>query len=215
MSLMAHEKPLAAATLSEKEAIAGVIALAHFAGARGMVPATAGNFSVRMDATSAALTATGCDKGAITEAHVITVPINGPRHPRASAEGELHLQLYRDDPAIGAIAHVHHKSATVLSRRHLRHGHLRIAGWELLKVFRGITTHETHIDVPIFDNSQDMQLLAHEVSRRIEGQADCFGYLLAGHGLYVWGKDVAETRRHLEGFDALFDMILAEENGPQ
>ncbi len=215
MSLLAPAKPEAATPLSVAEAVDGVIALAHFAGARGMVPATAGNFSVRIDAGTAALTATGGDKGAITAANVINVPINGPRHPRASAEGELHLQLYRDDPSIGAVAHVHHKAATVLGRRHLSRGFLRIAGWELLKVFRGVTTHETHIDVPILANSQDMEMLAHEASRRIEGLSPCFGYLLAGHGLYVWGSGVAETRRHLEGFDALFDMILAEENGPR
>lgn len=199
--------------LPESEAIAGVIALAHFAGVRHFIPATSGNFSVRVDAQRAALTASGGDKGALTEAGVIVVPINGPPHSRASAEGALHLALYRDDPAIGAIAHVHHKAATLLSRRHQKRGHITIAGWELLKVFRDINTHETSIDVPIFANSQDMDALAIEVSARLKRVSPCFGYLLAGHGLYVWGANPAEARRHLEGFDALFDMILTQENG--
>jgi methylthioribulose-1-phosphate dehydratase len=27
------------------------------------------------------------------------------------------------------------------------------------------------------------------------------GYLIAGHGLYAWGRDLAEARRHLEAFE--------------
>jgi methylthioribulose-1-phosphate dehydratase len=34
------------------------------------------------------------------------------------------------------------------------------------------------------------------------------GYLIAGHGLYTWGADVAEARRHVEAFDFLFTCEL-------
>jgi methylthioribulose-1-phosphate dehydratase len=27
---------------------------------------------------------------------------------------------------------------------------------------------------------------------------------VSGHGLYAWGKDLAEARRHVEGFEFLF-----------
>ena len=34
------------------------------------------------------------------------------------------------------------------------------------------------------------------------------GYLIRGHGLYTWGRDVAEALRHLEAFDFLFTCEL-------
>ena len=36
------------------------------------------------------------------------------------------------------------------------------------------------------------------------------GFLIAGHGLYAWGRDVAEARRHVEGFDFLFECVWQE-----
>ncbi|MET1163044.1 MAG: class II aldolase/adducin family protein, partial [Pseudoxanthomonas sp.] len=33
-------------------------------------------------------------------------------------------------------------------------------------------------------------------------------YLIDGHGLYAWGRDMAEARRHLEAFEFLFHCEL-------
>jgi methylthioribulose-1-phosphate dehydratase len=30
-----------------------------------------------------------------------------------------------------------------------------------------------------------------------------WGYLIAGHGLYTWGRDVEEAQRHLDAFEFL------------
>ena len=30
-----------------------------------------------------------------------------------------------------------------------------------------------------------------------------WGYLIDGHGLYAWGRDMAEARRHIEAFEFL------------
>jgi len=32
--------------------------------------------------------------------------------------------------------------------------------------------------------------------------------LVAGHGLYTWGQDLAEARRHLEVLEFLFEVAL-------
>jgi len=52
--------------------------------------------------------------------------------------------------------------------------------------------------------------LAIEVEARLEDitQPLSHGFLLAGHGLYAWGKDVAEARRHIEIFEFLLEVIL-------
>ena len=35
-----------------------------------------------------------------------------------------------------------------------------------------------------------------------------WGYLIDGHGLYAWGRDMAEARRHLEAFEFLLGCEL-------
>ncbi len=197
--------------LSYEEAARGVIAMARFAGARHWVPATSGNFSVRMDEKKAALTATGASKAELDEAGVIEADIAGPKHPRASAEAPLHLMRYRAAPEIGAIAHVHGLAATVLSRRHEKAGVLRLEGWELLKAFPGIDTHEAHLDIPIVANDQDTDRLAALAEERLAEGGPFHGYLIAGHGLYVWGRTAAETIRLMEAFDFLLTAQMHEE----
>ncbi|MDR3499319.1 MAG: methylthioribulose 1-phosphate dehydratase [Parvibaculum sp.] len=199
-------KPLAFA-----DAAAGVIAMAHFAGERHWVPATSGNFSVRVDQRFAALTATGADKARLTAADVIEAEIAGPKHPRASAEAPLHHARYAADASVGAVAHIHTVASTVLSRRHEAQGVLRIAGWELLKAFPGVTTHETAIEVPIVPNDQDTERLAALVEERLKNSAPVHGYLIAGHGLYVWGAGAKDAIRHMDAFDFLLTAELHEE----
>src|SRR5690242_18207470 len=87
--------------------------------ARGWVPATSGNFSVRIADDTIAITASGIDKGALAPDAILTVDLDGRAHApgrRASNEVLLHTQLYRRDPAIGAVLHVHALHPTVLSR---------------------------------------------------------------------------------------------------
>lgn len=188
-----------------------VMAMAHFAGERHWVPATSGNFSVRIDETFAAVTATGADKARLTEGEVIAAEISGTKHPRASAEAPLHLMRYAADPSVGAVAHIHTLPATVLSRRHQTAGVLHLEGWELLKAFSGIKTHETALDVPIVPNDQDTDRLAALVEERLKASGPAYGYLIAGHGLYVWGASAKDAIRHMEAFDFLLTAQLHEE----
>ncbi|MDO8420675.1 MAG: methylthioribulose 1-phosphate dehydratase [Parvibaculum sp.] len=199
-------------TLSLSDAASGVMAMAHFSGARQWVPATSGNFSVRMSASEAAVTATGADKARLSEAEVIAAAITGPKHPRASAEAPLHLMRYATSPQIGAIAHIHSLPATLLSRRHEKAGVLRLEGWELLKAFSGVTTHEAALDLPIVPNDQDTDRLGALVEERMRVGLNAPGYLIAGHGLYIWGATARDTIRHMDAFDFLLTAILSEEN---
>ena len=201
---------------TEPQAVEATIALARLAGARGWVPGTAGNFSVRIDLARAAITASGGQKGEVDESGVIVADIaanlDGPVQPRLSAEGPLHLQLYRDDPAIGAIAHAHPLSAVVLSRRHLAAGRIVFEGWEMQKAVTGVTTHEGSIELPVFANDQDTKRLGLRVSEAMKSwKRPCFGYLIAGHGIYAWGRDAFEARKHLEAYAHLLDLVLEEE----
>ncbi|HEX9835646.1 MAG TPA: methylthioribulose 1-phosphate dehydratase, partial [Alphaproteobacteria bacterium] len=132
----------------------------------------------------------------------------GPVPAGISAEAPLHVSLYRRDPAIGAVLHVHSVSATLASLRHAANGEIALAGYEMLKALAGIATHEASVAVPIFANDQDVPALAQRIEARLTGSAGEVGYLIAGHGLYTWGRTVAEARRHVEAFDFLLTCEL-------
>lgn len=100
----------------------------------------------------------------------------------------------------------------MLSRRHLDRGKIVIEGWEMQKAIRGIATHESAIELPIFANDQDTRRLGLRVSQAMHAWTQpVFGYLIAGHGIYAWGRDAREARRHLEAYAHLLTLILEEE----
>lgn len=173
--------------------------------ARGWCPATGGNFSARVDASRCLMTASGVDKAALAPEDLIHMQLDGealsPGKP--SAEAELHLALYRLDSSIGAVLHGHSVANTVLSR--LGDAALVVEGYEMQKATRDVESHETRLAVPMFDNDQDMQALAHEVAQRQAELQGVFAFLVRGHGIYVWGADLAEAWRHLEGWEFLLE----------
>ncbi len=177
---------------------------------RGWVPATSGNFSARLGDGKIAITVSGRNKGALSADDIMLIDAEGQPltvGKRSSAETLLHTGIYRRFPAVGAVLHTHSMNATLLSRQF---GHaLTLAGYELLKAFQGIETHDTQMVVPIFPNDQEIPRLQGQVDEWLDQQtAPVFGYLIAGHGLYVWGTSVADALRHLEAFEFLFQCEL-------
>ncbi len=172
----------------------------------GWTPATSSNFSMRLDERHAAITVSGRDKGRLTEADIMVVDFAGQAVAtahRPSAETLLHTQLYARFPDIGCVLHTHSQVQTVASRLFGAQGHVRLEGFELLKAFAGNQTHEMAIDVPVLPNTQDMPALAAQIEDLLD-KRNLWGYLIDGHGLYAWGRDMAEARRHLEAFEFLF-----------
>ena len=178
--------------------------------AAGMTPATSSNFSMRLDDRHAAITVSGRDKGRLSDADIMVVDFEGRAvgsDHRPSAETLLHTQLYRRFPDIGCVLHTHSQTQTVASRLFAGAGHVRLEGYELLKAFHGNTTHEAAIDLPVLPNSQDMHTLAAQVDALLDARTR-WGYLIDGHGMYAWGRDMAEARRHLEAFEFLLGCEL-------
>jgi methylthioribulose-1-phosphate dehydratase len=197
-----------------KSEVEALCATAHWCYARGWVPATSGNFSVRA-AQYILITPSGLDKGTLTAQDLLEIDAEGrvvggydksPAAGKPSAETALHTVIYRERSAVNAILHVHTVWNTVLSGRFVELGYVAIEGYELLKGLAGVSTHDCVEKVPIIDNSQDYS----ELSRRLAGVLDRFpwahGVLLSRHGLYTWGESVAEARRHLEALEFLFEV---------
>ncbi|ALN64513.1 methylthioribulose 1-phosphate dehydratase [Lysobacter antibioticus] len=177
---------------------------------RGWTPATSSNFSSRIDAQHVAITVSGRDKGRLTEGDIMVVDLDGQpvaTSHRPSAETLLHTQLYKRYPQVGCVLHTHSQTQTVASRLYAGIGHVHLEGYELLKAFSGTTTHETALDLPVYPNTQDMPTLAAQVDATLDSQP-MWGYLIDGHGLYAWGRDMAEARRHLEAFEFLLGCEL-------
>jgi len=178
--------------------------------AAGLTPATSSNFSCRLDDRHAAITVSGRDKGRLCEADVMVVDFDGAAvgsDLRPSAETLLHTQLYRRLGEIGCVLHTHSLAQTVASRLYLGPGYVRLEGYELLKAFSGNETHDTHVDLPVLPNTQDMHTLAAQVDALLDRQC-MWGYLIDGHGLYTWGRDMPEARRHLDAFEFLLNCEL-------
>lgn len=176
----------------------------------GWTPATSSNFSHRLDDRHAAITVSGRDKGRLVEDDIMVVDMDGQavgRPLRPSAETLLHTRLYRRFPDMGCVLHTHSPVQTIASRLYAPQGHIRLEGYELLKALHGNGTHETAVDLPVFANTQDMNVLSDQVDALLDQQS-MWGYLIDGHGLYAWGRDMAEARRHLEAFEFLLHCEL-------
>jgi methylthioribulose-1-phosphate dehydratase len=117
----------------------------------------------------------------------------------------VHLAVVRARPA-GAVLHTHSVWSTVLSQR-AAGGEVAIGGFELLKALAGVTTHEHVERLPVVENTQDYGAMAASVTSALAAYPACHGLLLRGHGLYAWGRDVVEARRHVEALEFLFEVV--------
>ncbi|MGG5835339.1 methylthioribulose 1-phosphate dehydratase [Huaxiibacter chinensis] len=187
--------------------LASLVETCRWIGAKGWAPATGGNMSVRQDAEQCWLSESGKDKGSLTTEDFLLVDIASNRAPsgrKPSAETGLHTLIYRLFPDVNAVLHVHTVNATVLSRL-IKTPELLISGFEMQKSLSGQTTHLDTVAVPVFDNDQDIDALASRIAHYAQERPLNYGFLLRGHGLTCWGRDVAEARRHLEGLEFLFE----------
>lgn len=171
--------------------------------AKGLVPATSGNFSARLANGDMAITTSGADKGSMLLENIMRTNAEGESydHRKPSAETQLHVQIYRKIPDVRVVLHVHSLNGTVLSQ--LYPDHVVLKDYELLKVFRGIDTHATQIDIPVFENDQNIPRLAQKVDDYMEAQGCPVAYMIVGHGYYTWGQNFKETLLNIEALEFL------------
>lgn len=195
-----------------EEAAAAIAAAGRRMDAMGWVPATAGNISVRLGPDRIAITRSGRHKGALEPADVMAVDAAGRAvapGARPSYETLLHCGIYRRFPGAGAVLHGHSVANTVLSRR--AGDAIRLAGYELLKAFPGGLTHETAVDLPVLDNDQDIPRLQAAIDRLWEAAPGAPpGYVIRGHGVYVWGADMEAAMTRLEALEFMLLCHLEE-----
>lgn len=188
---------------------AQLVNVIHFLHAKGWAPATSSNYSFReAGASNFFISESGIDKGTFAAENFLHVtpegePIDDKRRP--SAETALHSIIYQLYPEVHCVLHTHTVLNTILSERYLAQGALYLANYEILKGFTGVKTHEIQVKIPIFENTQNIPLLAKAVETYAQANREMQAFLIAGHGMYTWGSTIADARRHVEVVEFLLE----------
>ena len=179
---------------------------------RGWCDGTGGNFScvLKREPLRLLMAPSGVHKGRVQPEALIEVDGCGAvvsGQGKASAETALHLAIVEACNA-GAVLHTHSQAGTLLSQWALQtsasgEGSLELSDLEMLKGLEGITTHATNVQIPVLANDQNLPRLA-DCARPLLPAAP-HGLLIAGHGLYAWGHDLATAERHLEILEFLLE----------
>ena len=183
---------------------------------RGWCDGTGGNFScvLERDPVVLLMAPSGVDKGSVAPRDLIQVSETGSvvaGKGKASAETALHLEIVNSCGA-GAVLHTHSQAATLLSQwalqqgsagQPLERGHLELRDLEMMKGLEGVKTHACSVQIPVYANDQDLDSLSLRV-RPVLADAP-HGVLIAGHGLYAWGRNLGTAVRHLEILEFLLE----------
>lgn len=186
---------------------------------QGWCSGTSGNFSVTLESRPLRLliTRSGRDKRRLTLDDLVVVDEDGQpledalatgllANAAPSAETLLHCVIAPQTGA-GSTLHTHSVASTLLSEHFLGQGGFSIEGYEMLKGLEGVQSHRARIFVPVLPNAQDMHRFSLRVQALLEERPGLHGFLIAGHGLYTWGADLEQARRHVEIFEFLFECI--------
>jgi methylthioribulose-1-phosphate dehydratase len=179
---------------------------------RGWVPASTGNFSARIadEPFRVLITKKVVDKGALTAADFVVVDETGATTKGSgcpSAETAIHLAIMRATGA-RAVLHTHSMEDVLISERNAPSHGVWFSGYEMLKALAGIRTHLHREWIPVLENSQDYRTLSGQVHDTIARHPQSHGFFLRAHGLYSWGADIAEARRHVEAVEFLAEATV-------
>lgn len=173
---------------------------------------TSGNLSVKLDDDHFLITASARDKGRLTPEDFLTCDVNADadagEHPagrKPSAETAIHQAIYQRVGEAGAVYHVHEPYSAFCSERDSYIGATILAGAEMIKGL-GIWDDDPRVRIPIFTNHHDVGAIADAIDEHLRDpqKRKVPGVNIRSHGIYAWGKDAFEAKRHVETFAYLF-----------
>jgi methylthioribulose-1-phosphate dehydratase len=179
---------------------------------RGWLLGTSGNLSavVAREPLLLAISPSGVDKGELLPDQVLLIDervhIVSDHVAKPSDESSLHIRIAKERGA-GAVLHTHSVWNTIMSDLHAGDGGVAIEGYEMLKGLQGISTHLHREWLPIIENSQDMLELADRIGDTLSKHKAAHGLLLRRHGLYSWGSDLPQAKRHIEILEFLLETM--------
>lgn len=195
-----------------EELAAGLATIARSFYGRGWLLGTSGNLSavVQREPLQLAMSPSGVDKGELKAEQLLSVDENARvvsgHSGKPSDETLIHLRIVKERGA-GAVLHTHSVWNTIVSDLCASDGGVAIEGYEMLKGLQGVRTHEHSEWLPIVENSQDMTALAETIAQTLNKHKAAHGFLVRRHGLYTWGENLAQAKRHIEIFEFLLETM--------
>jgi methylthioribulose-1-phosphate dehydratase len=139
---------------------------------------------------------------AIDENGLVQAPYIGTK---PSDETMIHVLIYRLFPEAKVILHSHSKNPVLISTKHAQF--FPVEKYEIQKGFSGVSTHDCILQIPIFENAQEMSYFEQVLPERFsEIKQHCF--IIRQHGTYAWGENLFAAKRHLETLDYLCECEL-------
>lgn len=189
----------------------------------GWVSGTGGGISIR-DGEGVWIAPSGVQKERIDPADVWLLRdgvwdrvevLEGPRDPtlRISECQPLFFNAYRKRNA-GAVIHSHSIWAVLAARlagvsagRDGAPGEFRSRNLEMQKGLRGLGCFD-ELRVPIIPNTARESQLTESMAEAMDGYPDVDAVIVAGHGIYVWGRDWVEAKTQAECLDYLMRVAV-------
>lgn len=184
---------------------------------RGWSAGTSGNFSVLLARRPMriCLTPAGNESGTFDETNFLEIDDDAEilqGFGRPSDETLLHLSIYRLRPKARCILYSHSVWGTLLADRLYADGSIKLTGYEVLKGIADVTSFDHTETIPIIENSNDHIAQSHVIENVLHDAGNIHGIYIRKHGLFTWGETVAETRRHVEIFEHLFEVLERSQN---
>ncbi|HMP60662.1 MAG TPA: class II aldolase/adducin family protein [Gemmatales bacterium] len=127
--------------------------------------------------------------------------------PEPPPEAHVHGVLAEHLTQITCIVHTQSPWAELLTDRPYPQNNLPLDAYETIRGLTGMSP-ASRVNIKVFDQPQHW----HELVRRLRlvlpenSLALRFGFFLKRHGLYAWGRDPNEARRHVETIEHLLDL---------
>lgn len=182
--------------------------------AKNWMSGTAGNLSARLNDNSFWITASGKNKGELTQQDFIRIALDGTilEQPtpdiKPSAETSIHQAIYTAFPEAKACYHVHSIEANLVSR-FTEKNTLTLPPIEMLKGL-GIWEENPHIEMPLFDNHFHVPDIAAEITQSFASTPPKIPVLLIrNHGVTVWANSTTTARNYIEIIEYIFRYMIS------
>jgi L-fuculose-phosphate aldolase len=174
--------------MSEHESRLEILRFGKMLHDRGLIAATDGNISVRLNEFSVLITPTCISKGMMSTEDLVVVDMHGRRlsgFRDVSSESAMHMTIYRMRPDIGAVVHAHPPTATGFAACGLPLDQALIS--EVLLSLG---------DVPLASYATPgTSELSHSLEPFIP---DHDAVLMANHGVVTYGADLTQAYLNME-----------------
>jgi len=184
---------------------------------RGWISGTGGGICGPSDGPGLLMAPTGVHKELVQTDELFTIDpadnavLVAPAREglRPSECGPIFSHIARER-GVRSVVHTHALSAVLFGDLAEGGDRVRVERLEMLKGIRGFANTDVH-DVPVIRNTPREMELVENVARAIADPrfARAYAVVVEDHGVYVWGQDVMEAKRHTETYHFLFEATVA------